>query len=111
MFFPSQRQPPLIRCGINNTEDNSLGTEDNSSSTEDSSPSTEDNSPSTEYNSPGTEVTPASDSNGTSVIIGSVLGSLAVLLLSAILVLLLIPVLRKKRRHCYTIQGMPYVTV
>lgn len=90
MFFPSQQQPTPCQFDITNTEDNSPGTEDNS---------------------PGIEVTPASDSNETSVIIGSVLGSLAVLILSAILALLLILILKKKRRHRYTIQGIPYITV
>lgn len=62
----------------------------------------------TEDNSPGTA---ASDTNRTGVIIGSVLGVLAVLILSAILALQLIRILRQKRRHLYAIQGMPYNTV
>lgn len=56
---------------------------------------------------------PANDSKETNsfVIIGSVLGSLVVLILSAILALQLIHMLRKRRRHLYAIQGMPYITV
>lgn len=79
-------------------------------SSQDQSNFCQSSAPGAEESTQASDSSPANDLN-VFAIIGSVLGSLVVLILSVILAIQLIRILRRKRRHFHTFQGTPNITV